>query len=86
MVTREIVTRTPDVSTDIHVHDRGVTKVVMSNGTLWLDVPLSTDGTARITVFLDPTHALRLAESLLFLAKRAQQIETLSQAENGDMP
>jgi len=61
---------------DIHAGDSVTAHRVKS--TVWLEIPLSTDGTASLNVFLDPYYVQQLA---LTLTAMAMTLDRIAQAE-----
>ena len=64
-----------NITTEIAIHSAGPRIAVGAGGeTIWMTVPISTDGTATITVYLNPTDCLRVAELLKRAGDRGMRI------------
>lgn len=67
------------METIIHVHDSQPTAKLASD-TLWLDIPIATDGSAKFVVYLQAAQAADLAEALAKKAALLLKIADLRQA------
>ena len=66
------------MKTNLDIHAGDSVTVHRVNRTVWLNIPLSTDGTASVNVFLDPYYVQQLA--LAFTAM-AMTLDRIAQAE-----
>lgn len=63
------------ITTNMDIHSAGPHMTIGVGGdTIWMTVPISADGTARVTVYLAPADCLRLAEDLKRAGERGMRI------------
>lgn len=66
------------MDTSIHVHGRGEQVRVEAHGSaIWLSIPLSDDGTARLALFLNTSDALAIGRALTTAGEKNQRIEAI---------
>ena len=67
-----------DMNLEIFIHNSGSKVRVVAcreSLTTWLELPLSTDGTACITVFLNPDDCVRIANDLRCVGEHKARVQ-----------